>query len=251
MANTIKPVANWTERLWRTNNDADIARGGVNATSPFTTFGEKDVTGSGSTIIWNTGMPTTLTVPNSIQLTVVSTSASDTGEIVIRYLNGDLIEEAETLTLNGLSSVTTTATGIRAINNIYSKSGPVAGNVTFTNGGTTYARISAGQLQFYTSLVRVPANRRLMLTGLYSGAASGTSDSRVVVRLVTSFINGDSFADDGYLHSVAGIAIQDASETFPKFGPFPIPAGEWVGFTANHDKAATITAGMFGYTEPE
>jgi hypothetical protein len=23
MANTIKPVANWTERLWRTNNVAD------------------------------------------------------------------------------------------------------------------------------------------------------------------------------------------------------------------------------------
>ena len=251
MANTIKPVANWTERLWRTNNAADIARGAVTASFPFSTFGESVVTGSGSTIVWSTGMPTTLTVPDSIQLTAVSTSASDTGDVVLRYLDGDLLEKLETLTLNGLSSVTTVATDIRAVNAIYSKSGPVVGDVTFTNGGTTYARINTGDLQFLTSLIRVPANRRMMLTSLYGGSASGTSDSRVRLRLVTSFISGDSFAEDGDLHPIAGIALQDSSSTFPNFGPFPIPAGEWVGFTATHDKAADITAGMFGYTEPE
>lgn len=241
----------WTERLWRANNVADIARGVVPNSKVFSTFGEKVVTGSGITIIWQTGMPSTLTVPDNIQLSITSSSVSDTGDIVIRYLDGDLVEQTETVTLDGLSTVTTTATDIRAINNVYSKSGPVAGDITLTSGGVTYARIAAGDLQFYTSLVRVPANKRLMLTGLYAGAASGSSDSRVVVKLVTSFINGDSFAEDGYLHPVVGIAIQDASATFPQFGPFPINAGEWVGFTAKFDKAATITAGMFGYMENE
>jgi hypothetical protein len=239
----------WPERLWRTNNAADIARGNVPGSTPFTSFGEKVVTGSGTSIVWQTGMPTTLTVPNNIQLTIVSDSASDTGDIVIRYLDGDLIERYETVTLNGTTSVTTTATDIRAINNAYSKFGPVNGTITMTSGGTTYGRMSAGDIQFHTSMIRVPANKRLMLTGLYAGSASGSSDSRVIVSLVTSLINGDSFSEDGYLHPLAAVALQDNSSTFPNFGPFPIAGGEWVGFRAKWDKAADITAGFFGYLE--
>lgn len=239
----------WPERLWRTNNAADIARGNVPGSTSFTSFGEKVVTGSGTSIIWQTGMPTTLTVPDSIQLTIVSDSASDTGDIVLRYLDGNLIERYETVTLNGTTSVTTTATDIRAINNAYSKFGPVNGTITMTSGGTTYGRMSAGDIQFHTSMIRVPANKRLMLTGLYAGSASGSSDSKVVVSLVTSFINGDSFAEDGYLHPLAAVALQDNSSTFPNFGPFPISGGEWVGFRAKWDKAADITAGFFGYLE--
>jgi hypothetical protein len=239
----------WPERLWRTNNAADIARGNVPGSTPFTSFGEKVVTGSGTSIVWQTGMPTTLAVPDNIQLTLVSTSASDTGEIVLRYLDGDLIQRYETVTLNGTTSVTTTATDIRALNNAYSKFGQVNGTITMTSGGTTYGRMSVGDIQFHTSMIRVPANKRLMLTGLYAGSASGNSDSKVIVSLVTSFINGDSFAEDGYLHPLAAVALQDNSSTFPNFGPFPIAGGEWVGFRAKWDKAADITAGFFGYLE--
>jgi len=242
-------TSGWPERLWRTNNDADIARGNVPGSTPFSAFGEKVVTGSGTSIIWQTGMPNTLTVPDNIQLTLVSTSASDTGNIVIKYLDGNLIERYETVTLDGLTPVTTSATDIRAINNAYSQFGPVNGTITFTSGGVTYGRMSAGDIQFHTSMIRVPANKLLMLTGLYAGSASGSSDSRVIVSLVTSFINGDSFADEGYLHPLAAVAIQDGSATFPNFGPFPIPAGQWVGFKAKWDKAADITAGFFGYLE--
>jgi len=242
-------TSGWPERLWRTNNNADIARGNVPGSTPFSTFGEKAVSGSGTSIVWQTGMPNTLTVPDNIQLTLVSTSASDTGDIVLRYLDGNLIERYETVTLDGTTPVTTTATDIRALNNAYSKFGPVAGTVTMTSGGTTYGRMTAGDIQFHTSMIRVPSNKRLMLTGLYAGSASGSSASRVIVSLVTSFINGDSFADDGYLHPLAAVALQDNSSTFPNFGPFPIPGGEWVGFRAKWDKAADITAGFFGYME--
>jgi hypothetical protein len=242
-------TSGWPERLWRTNNDADIARGNVPGSIPFSTFGENAVTGSGSSIVWQTGMPTTLTVPNNIQLTIVSTSASDTGDIVIKYLDGNLIEQYETVTLDGTTPVTTSATDIRAINNAYSKYGPVNGTITFVSGGVTYGRMTVGDIQFHTSLIRVPINKRLMLTGIYAGSSSGTSASRVIVSLVTSFINGDSFADDGYLHPIAAVALQDGSATFPNFGPFPIAGGEWVGLRAKWDKAADITAGFFGYME--
>jgi hypothetical protein len=242
-------TAGWPERLWRTNNDADIARGNVPGSTPFSTFGEKVVSGSGTSIVWQTGMPNTLTVPDNIQITLVSTSASDTGEIVLRYLDGNLIERYETVTLDGTTPVTTSATDIRALNNAYTKFGPVVGTVTMTSGGITYGRMTTGDIQFHTSMIRVPANKRLMLTGIYAGSASGSSASRVIVSLVTSFINGDSFAEDGYLHPLAAVSIQDGSATFPNFGPFPIPGGEWVGFRAKWDKATDITAGLFGWME--
>lgn len=238
----------WPERLWRANNVADISRGNVPGSVPYSTFGEKVVTGSGTSIVWQTGMPNTLTVPNNIQLTLVSTSASDTGQIVIQYLDANLIQRYETVTLDGLTPVTTSATDIRALNNAYSKFGPVNGTITFTSGGVTYGRMTIGDIQFHTSMIRVPANKRLMMSSIYTGSASGSSDSRVVVSLVTSFINGDSFANDGYLHPLAAVGVQDSSEAL-SFGPFPIPGGEWVGFRATWDKATTITAGFFGWLE--
>lgn len=239
----------WPERLWRNNNMADIARGIVPGTLPFSAFGEKVVSGSGASVVWQTGMPNTLTVPDGIQLTIVSTSALDTGDIVIKYLDGDLLQQQEIVTLNGLTPVTTTATDIRALNNAYSKFGPVNGAITMTSGGVTYGRMTAGDIQFHTSMIRVPADKRLMITSIYAGAASGSSDSRVIISLVTSFINGDSFGEQGYLHPLAAVVLQDNSAAFPDFGPFPIPSGEWVGFQAKWDKSVDITAGFFGWME--
>jgi hypothetical protein len=182
----------------------------------------------------------------------VSSSASDTGEIVIRYLDGNLISRNERLQLDGTTPVLTQATDIRAVNNVYYVDGAgVIGNVVATNGGVTYFRLNIGDIQFNTSMQRVPAGKRLMINGLYGGSVSGSSDSRTTLKLETSFINGDSFANTGLLHPVAAIALQDSSSTLGGFGPFPIPAGEWVGFTASCDKSADVVAGLFGWIEDE
>jgi hypothetical protein len=245
------PHRSWDERQWRNMYAADVARGLVAGAAPFYTHGELVTSGSATeAVIWEPGMPNSLTVPDNIQLTIVSSSASDTGRITIRYLDGNLIERTETVTLNGTTSVTTTADDIRAINNAYSLDGAVVGNITISSGGTTYARIPAGNVQFNTSLQRIPAGKRLMITSIYGGSASGSSAARVVIKLQTTQINGDSFAEDGVLHPVGAVAVQDSSVTLANFGPFPISAGEWVGFTATTDKAADITAGLFGWLEP-
>ena len=195
-------------------------------------------------------MPAVFIVPNSIQLSLVSTSTSDTGTIKIRYLDGDLIERNEAIVLNGTTPVLTNATDIRAINNAYYVDGAgVIGNVIGTSGGATYLSITAGSIQFNTTMQRVPAGKRLMINALYAGAISGSAAARCMIKLETSFINGDSFADEGILHPVAAIGVQDSSSTLGGFGPFPIPAGEWVGLTSSCDKAADITGGFFGYME--
>lgn len=242
-------TSGWPERLWRTNNNADIARGNVPGSITYSTFGQRNVVANVESVVRETGMPTTLTVPDNIQLTVVSTSASDIGNIVIKYLDGNLFAQEERITLNGLTPVTTVATDIRAINNVYSLNGPVVGNINFTSGGTRYAYIPAGDVQFNTSLQRIPANKRLMVQALYGGAASGSSAARVVIKLETSFINGDSFAEAGVLHPIGAIALQDSSTSIGGNGIFPVPPGEWIGFTAKSDKDATVTAGLFGYLE--
>jgi hypothetical protein len=242
-------TAGWLERIWRSNNKADIARGNVPGSTPYSTFGERLVPSASENVVWETAMPATLTVPDNIQLTVVSSSASDTGVVVIKYLDGNLFAQEERLTLTGTTPVTTSATDIRAINNVYSLSGPVVGNIDFTSGGTRYAYISAGDVQFNTSLQRVPSNKRLMVQSIYGGAASGSSAARVVIKIETSFINGDSFADQGFLHPLGAVALQDSSTTLSSPNEFPIPGGEWVGFTAKSDKEATVTGGLFGYLE--
>lgn len=244
-------TSGWNERQWRNMYASDVARGHVPGAEPYSVFGERLLGNAvNDVVITENGMPNTLIVPDSIQLSVVSSSASDTGTVAIRYLDGGLVSRIERLQLNGTTPVLTQATDIRAVNNVYYVDGAgVVGNVVATNGGVTYFRINAGDIQFNTSMQRVPAGKRLMINGLYGGSVSGTSASRVILKLEASFINGDSFADIGLLHPIAAIALQDNSTTLGGFGPFPIPAGEWVGFTASADKEADVVAGLFGWIE--
>lgn len=238
----------WHERLWRTNNEADISRGAVPGAKPFAAFGENITSGTvADSILWETGMPTALTVPNAVQMSFASSDA-DTRRLKLVYLDGSLLERTETITLNGTTPVPTVATDIRFINNLYSLDGGAARTVTVTNGGVTYARLNTGEVQFNQAMYRVPAGRRLMVTSLYAGATSGSAAARVVVKAEVSFFNGDSFAASGILHPVGGVGLQDSAVTLP-FGPFPIPPGEIVALTFKCDKAADVLGGFFGWTE--
>jgi hypothetical protein len=238
----------WHERLWRANNVAAIARGEVPGARPIAMFGERVTSGATADhVLWETGMPDTLTVPDSVQMSFVS-SGTDTRRVRFVYLDDNLVEQNEIVTLNGTTPVLSAATDVRFVNNLYSLDGPAARTVTVTNGVTTYARLNTGEVHFNQALYRVPASHRLMLTTLYGGSVSGTAAAKTVLKVETSFFNGDSFADDGILHPVGGVAVQDTAVTIP-FGPFPIRAGEIVALTFKCDKAADVLGGFFGWTE--
>ena len=243
-------TSGWPERIWRNANVADIARGLVPGAKPFAAFGEHISTGAvARQVLWETGMPATLTVPAGIGLSLVSNSAGDIGRrLKLAYLDGDLLARTETITLNGLTPVATAATDIRFVNNLYSIDGPTSGAVSATNGGTTYAFMPAADVQFNAAVFRVPSNKRLMLTALYGGSVSGTSTARTVIKIETTFFNGDAFADQGILHPIGGVGLQDATTTLA-FGPFPIPPGEIVAMTYKTDKSADVTGGFFGWIE--
>ena len=244
----IAGTQSWPERLWRTNNTADIARGAVPGAKPFAAFGENVTVGAvAESVLWETGMPTALTIPNAVQMSFAS-NGTDTRRLKMVYLDGSLVERVETITLNGTTPVLSTATDVRFINNLYTLDGHAARTVSVTSGGVTYARLNSGDVQFNQALYRVPAGRRLMLTSLYAGGTSGSAAAKVVVKAEVSFFNGDSFGTQGILHPVGGIAIQDNATTL-SFGPFPIPPGEIVALTFKCDKAADVVGGFFGWTE--
>ena len=234
----------------------DVARGNVPGSYVNSMFGERVTSGSETDIvITETGMPDNLVVPDSIQLSVVSSSASDTGVVKMRYLDGDLIERVEAIQLNGTTPVLTEATDIRAINNAYYVDGTNAvGNIAATNGGVRYFYIPAGSVQFNTTMQRVPAGKRLMVNAFYGGAisnSSGSSTARTVIKLETSFIAGDSFAEVGALHPIAAFPLSDSTTSLSGIGPYPVPEGEWVGLTASCNRGSDITAGYFGWMEDE
>lgn len=238
----------WHERLWRNNNTADIARGFVPNSRPFSAFGERATVGAVTrNILWETGLPDTITVPNGIQLSFVSTG-TDTRRFKILYLDGDLESAVEIVTLNGTTPVLTTATDIRFVNLVYSLDGFADRTVTGTNAAVTYAIIGPGQVQSNGAVFRVPISKRLMLTSMYAGSTSATADARVTLKIETSFFNGDRFANTSVLHPVMGVGLQDTTATLT-FDPFPIPGGEIAAMTFKSDKAVDVVGGFFGWLE--
>ena len=241
-------TSGWPERTWRNLYASDVARGYVPGAQQWHLFGITETEAGVERIIRETGMPNTLTVPDSVQLSVVSTSASDTMLLKIRYLDGNLNERTETVQLNGLTPVLTQATDIRAINSAYIIGSGATGTITGTSGGVQHLRINPGDVHYNAALYRVPAGKRLMVTSMFAGSSSGSTVAKTIVKFEGSFANGDRFAEQGYLHPLAAIGLQDNSETLT-FGPFAIPSGEWLAFTAVSDKPGTVSAGAFGWLE--
>lgn len=244
--------AGWQERTWRNQYAYDVARGNVPDAQIFVGFAEIAFDAAHDEApIWETPMPHVFTVPTGVQLSVSSTSAADSVTVRLVYLDGSLVKRKETIVLNGLTPVLTVATDIRAILTAFVVGAAPAGNVSFVHGGVTYAVIPAGSVQFNTGIQRVPAGYRLMIHSMFAGATSGSASARVTVGLYTSFIEGESYQSAGPIYPVAKVGIQDSSVTMAGFPPLAIPSGEWIGFFASCDKAANVTAGMFGWLEKE
>lgn len=245
-------TAGWPERTWRNLYSSDVARGIVPGASVYVGFAEIDFnTAHPEVPIWETPMPHVFTQPNGIQLSVVSTSALDTGAIRLVYLDAALNKQTETIVLNGLTPVLTTATDIHAILTVYTTGYEVAGSVSLTHNGTLFAIIPAGSVQFNTGIQRVPAGYRLMLHTMFAGATSGSAAAKVTVGIYSSMVEGESFQSAGPVFPIAKIGLQDNSVTMSGFPPLAIPSGEWIGLFATCDKAANVTAGLFGWLEKD
>lgn len=250
----------WREQYLNTGSyEHEIARGNVRGAYPYSAYGKLTTTGAVTGVLVRDQDGTALQVPQGVQLSIVSTSASDaaagTGArtVVVEYLNGNLDYSFEVVTLNGTTPVLTLATDVRWVQAVHvatAGSGTVAaGDITVANGGATYLKIMTGERTTHNSFTRVPRQRRLFITELYAGSNSGSSASRVLIEGVSTQINGLDQSETGLFYKVAGIALQDSSTTLSLTAPLPVNEGHIFGFVASGDKGATITAGYLGWIE--
>jgi hypothetical protein len=237
-----------------------IARGLVPGAAPFGAFGERSATaGDSNRVIWPNGV---YSIPDSagVQMSLVSDdTADDDGDtginsVHVHYLDANLDPQVEAVTLNGTTPVTTAATDIRFIQcmhgHTYGSGKAAAGTITASNGGTTYAQITAGGVRCEASTRMVPRGKVAYVAGATASATSGTSAARVIVRLCASEFIENQYTDPFVLIPYGSIGIQDNSEafTFPvPLGPFS--AGTVIGMTHTNDKDADVNGSWYGWTE--
>lgn len=239
--------------------EQEIARGNVRGAYPVSVYGKLTTSGAVTRTLVQTQDGTTLHVPQSVQMSLVSTSANDVEggsgvhTVVVEYLNGDLDYSFELVTMNGLTPVTMLATDVRWVYAVHmataGNGGVAAGSITVTNGGHTYAQMPTGQRCSHSSFYRVPRNKTLYVSSMYGGSSSGSAATSTLLEFCSSQIDGLNQQETGLVYTQAGLALQDNSTTLSLNVPLPISAGHIAGFIATCDKGATITAGFIGWVE--
>ena len=115
--------------------------------------------------------------------------------VVVEGLDTDYNEISETVTLNGISAVTTTASFFR-INRAYvfeAGSGEVnAGNIDLTIGDNEQAFIEANEGQTHQTHYTVPAGHSLVVTGLSMQMGRGTGDLVVESQVKVVALSADA-----------------------------------------------------------
>lgn len=165
----------------------------------------------------------------STALAMTATSASgatDSGvKITIQGLDGSYNEVSEEVTLNASGTATTTQTYLRVYRAFTSGSTAAVGNVVISNGGTTYAIVSAAEQQSLMALWTVPAGYTAYLFQLDVTAFTEQNNKVATVRMLTREFNG-VFRTQNKFDAFAGPFHQDIQ------APQPIPEKTDIEFRA-------------------
>ena len=141
--------------------ELQVSRGDIAFHQPVVIFGYSSSIGNTTTpqTIWegaNNATQNNYVYPSSaVQMTLASTSASDTGIVFVAGLDKNFNLLSEYITLNGTTGVTTVNSYYR-INGLYSTSSVNVGTITIKNSGTTYGYINIGVGQSQMAVYTVP-----------------------------------------------------------------------------------------------
>lgn len=123
---------------------------------------------------------------SAVVMTATSASgATDSGvKLTVFGLDTNYVEQSEELTLNASGVATTTKSYLRVFRAFISGATAPAGNINITNGGTTYARITAGENQTLMAVYTVPAGKTLYITQGVATHGTDTSGAFMTVRFM-------------------------------------------------------------------
>jgi len=171
----------------------------------------------------------------------------------VDYLDADGVRQSETITMDGLTPVLTTATGVTAILSLTAltvgSTGAAVGAVSVKDlaAAVIFGTIAAGTVQDDAACYRVPASKVAFVSAveLSAGAVATTVKLKSDANPVTgAVVSGAAFT---WGSAIAG--TDPASVTPPVcWGPFPAAAKIWLTGTS---AAGTACQGAInGYLEP-
>mgnify|MGYP007073242182 FL=1 len=159
-----------------------VKRGYVQGHSHVHKFGYNVSVGTSAMLVWDGGSD--YTYPTSAaQLGVVGTSTTDNSQITVQGVDADYNYVSNIVTLNGTTTVTTSASYLRAYRAFVSDDNEPAGEVTIRHSGDLVAKIHAGEGQTLMATYTVPAGHTAYLTQLVLGSATEQSNKFLRIRL--------------------------------------------------------------------
>jgi len=236
-----------------------IARGYMPGAQVFGAYGERTTSGAEvNSIIWPNG-PFNLPPASGVQMSIGSTSAEDsaTGDnvrsVVLHYLDTDLAPQTETVTLNGTTSVLTTATNIRFVQDFhvltYGVNSVSAGFISVSHNAVIYNAMTFGTNRAASSARMVPAGKVLFVDGAVASSISGTSAARTELRIVSTELYGQLYNDPFIFFPQASIGVQDGAVSYQFGGALRFSAGAVVAIAHTSDKSAVVSGSWFGWLE--
>ena len=161
-----------------------VSRGQVAFHEPLFKYGYNPLIVNVDEAIWDVGGSYTWITTAAPLVATSASGATDAGVTGIVFgLDANYNEISEAFTLNG-SGVYTTSASFYRVNRAYiTGSTAPAGNIDFTIGATTYARITAGENQTLMAIYTVPAKKTLYITRGIATHGSDLSGAFMTVRL--------------------------------------------------------------------
>lgn len=225
--------------------------------------GENPAVNNAPLTIWPGPTAKYVNPASAIQMSVVSTSASDTvagagaQKVTIEYLDQNYVEQTETVSLNGTTPVNTVATNILRVNYMYvsqvtSFDISAVGTISLTSvgGATTYSLILPNNNSSRQAIYTVPAGKHLHINHVQvsEGTASGAHFTKFL--LVSNSRNG--VLTGNALTVKDNFALQNQALEISYETPFSIPPTGYVEMLAVSDSVsagALCTAAFSGWLD--
>lgn len=238
--------------------ETNVARGIIPGATPFGSFGRRTASGAVTLqVLWPNG-PFVLPPSTGVQITFVSTSASDaalgTGArtIDMHYLDTSLNSKVESITLTGLTPVLSVATNVRFIQDIHittaGSTKAAVGTITASTGATTYSLIVPGDVRCASSARMVPAGKRLLISSIYASSVSQTA-AETTVAITSTQYEDHNLTIENIFTPFAQAGFEDNGLTLILSPPLAFTEGACVAMEYTQSGTATVTGGWFGWLE--
>ena len=191
----------------------ELVHKGVPGTGAVNIFGFNRGVGTGFETVWNDGG--NYAYPGSaVTMDLVSSSASDTMQVTVTGLDADYASIFDVVTLNGTGSVTTAKSFYR-INSAVILTGSNVGDITISNGGTTYGFIEATLGITQACLYTVPAGFSLYLFRIDANSGTVNGNKYLTIRNVVTNSAGRTLR-------VAEATFQTSQVSYDRQVPFRV-----------------------------